>query len=220
MTPLLILTTAAAVLLILLLIVPFDFEGRGEWGEVKYIKATLKWAGGLVLLGLAVRRASFDTTLSIGGFKLWRGGKKKKSLPHPKKQKTVKKNNDFNLRKTVELLSDGELLKAGIAFLRRLVRALRLDVMLSGRYGTDDPALTGVLAGLLALVNGDKINLSMQPDFAEAVLDLRGTLHSRVIPAELLGICLALLWQKPVRTIWMSAIKTKIRFKKEAVQHV
>lgn len=220
MTPILVILTAAAILLVLLLIMPVDFTCRGEWGEVKYIEARLKWAGGLAVLGFAVREGSFDTTLSTGGLTLWRGGKKKKGLPRPGKQKPSKKNNNFNLRKTAGLLSDGELFKVGIAFLRRLVSAFRLDVKLSGRYGASDPALTGVLAGLLALVNGDKLKLSFQPDFTEEVLDLRGALRSRVIPVELLGICLTLLWQKPVRRIWSSVIKTKIKFKKGAVQHV
>ncbi|TEB07806.1 hypothetical protein Psch_01361 [Pelotomaculum schinkii] len=220
MTPILVIMTAAAGMLVLLLIMPFDFTGRGEWGDIKYIEARLKWAGGLAAIGFAVREGSFNTTLSIGGLTLWRGGKKEKSLPRPGKQKTVKKKNDFNLRKTIELLSDGELFKAGIAFLRRLVRAFRLDMKLSGRYGADDPALTGLLAGLVALINGDRIKLKMQPVFTEAVFELRGALRSRVIPAELLGICLTLLWQKPVRRIWLSVIKNKMKFKKEAAQHV
>lgn len=220
MTLILVILTIVTVLLVFLLFMPFDFAGRGEWGSVKYIEARLKWAGGLAVIGFAVREGSFNTTLSIGGLTLWRGGKKKKSLPRPGKQKPAKKNNDFSLRNIIGLLSDGELFKVGIAFLRRLVRAFRLDIKLSGRYGADDPALTGLLAGLLALINGDKIKLNVQPDFTEAVLDLRGALLSRVIPAELLGICLALLWQKPVRRIWLSTIKSKMRFKKEAVQHV
>jgi hypothetical protein len=212
--------TVAAVLLILLMIMPIDFTGRGEWGDVRFVEIRLQWACGLAALGFAVREGSFDTALSIGGLVLWRGGKKKKGSKRPVKQKPDKKNNDFNLRKTIELLSDAELFKAGIVFLRRLIRAFRLDIKLSGRYGADDPALTGLLAGLLALINGDRIKLNVQPDFTEAVLDIRGALQSRVIPAELLGICLALLWQKPVRRIWLSIIKSKIRFKKEAVQHV
>ncbi|MDD4238564.1 MAG: DUF2953 domain-containing protein [Desulfotomaculaceae bacterium] len=220
MTPILVILIIAAVLLVLLLSMPFDFTGRGEWGNVKYIEARLKWAGGLATLGFAVREGSFNAALSIGGLTLWRGGKKEKSLPRTGKQKPAKKKNDFGLRETIGLLSDVELFKVGIAFLRRLVRAFRLDIKLSGRYGADDPALTGLSAGLLAMINGDKIKLNVQPDFSEAVLDLKGVLHSRVIPAELLGICLSLLWQKPVRRIWYSAIKTKMKFKKEEVQHV
>jgi len=220
LTPILVIMTAAAGLLVLLLIMPFDFTGRGEWGDVKYIEARLKWAGGLAAIGFAVREGSLNTTLSIGGLTLWRGGKKEKNIPRPGKQKTVKKKNDYNLRKAIGLMSDGELFKAGIAFLRRLVRAFRLDIKLSGRYGSDDPALTGFLAGLLALINGDKIKLNAQPDFTEAVFELRGALRSRVIPAELLGICLTLFWRKPVRRIWLSVIKNKMRFKKEAAQHV
>lgn len=224
MTPILVILTAVAALLILLLIIPIDFTGRGEWGDVKFVEIRLQWAGGLAALGFAVREGSFNTALSIVGLVLWRGGKKEKSLTRPVKQKPAKKkakkNNDFNLRKTIGLLQDGELFKAGIAFLRRLIRAFRLDIKLSGRYGADDPALTGLLAGLLALLNGNRIKLSVQPDFTETVLDLRGALQSRVIPAELLGICLALICRKPVRKIWLSAIKSKIRFKKEAVQSV
>jgi len=220
LTPILVILTIATVLLVHLLIMPFDFAGRGEWGGVKYFEARLKWAGGLAVIVFTGREGSFITTLSIGGLTLWRGGKKKKSLPSPGKQKSAKGKNDFSLRKIIGLLSDVELFKVGIAFLRRLVRAFRVDIKLSGRYGADDPALTGLLAGLLALINGDKIKLNMQPDFTDAVLDLRGALQSRVIPVELLGICLNLIWQKPVRRIWVSAIKTKIKFKKEEVQHV
>lgn len=224
MTPLLVIVTAAAGLLLILLSLPFDFTGRGEWGAVKYIEARLKWAGGLAALGFVVQEGSFDATLRIGGLTVWRGGKKEKSLPRPAKQKTVKKKNDFNLRKTIELWGDGELFKAGIAFLRRLVRAFRLDINLSGRYGADDPALTGLLtgllAGLLALINGDKIKLDMKPDFTEAVLECKGSLRSRIIPAELLGVCLIVLWRKPVRRIWLSVMKNKMKFKREAAQHV
>lgn len=211
---------AVAVLFVFLLIMPFDLTARGEWGNSKYFEARLKWAGGLAAIGFAVREGSFNTTLSIGGLTLWRGGKKKKSVARPEKQKPAKKENGFSPPKILGLLSDGELFKVGIAFLKRLVRAFRLDIKLSGSYGTDDPALTGILAGLLALINGDKIKLNVQPDFTKAVIDLQGAMRSSVIPAEILGICLNLLWQKPVRRIWLSVIKTKIRFKKEVMQHV
>lgn len=115
----------------------------------------------------------------------------------------------FSWQEAIELLRDRRLLATAIAFLRCLWRAFHLEVRLAGTYGTDDPALTGYLAALLATMDVDDIVCDLHPDFSCAILDISGSIRGHFIPAQLLALALTFMWQKPVRRLWLAKLKTK-----------
>ena len=211
--------TIAIGLLVLLMLLPLDFKGRGLWGSDKYFEAGLEWAGGLVAISFKVPGTS-PAAFRLIGLTLWRGGNKGKSPPQQAKSaKKAKRVNSFNWR-SARVLVNRELLRAGMVFLRRLVKALRLEVRLDGWYDLGDPALNGVAAGLQAMLGGNRLKLYARPNFTQDGSELTCYLHGRVIPAEMLALGIIFLWQKPVRRVWLASIKNKISIKKGAIKGV
>ncbi|NMA52654.1 MAG: hypothetical protein GX949_06585 [Peptococcaceae bacterium] len=216
MSAFLVILTIAIVLLVLLLLLPIDFTGRGLWGGDKYFEAGLKWAGGLVALSFKVPGPS-PVAFRFIGLTLWRGGNKGKSSPQAKSAKKAKR--VINWR-WARVLGNRELFRAGMAFLRRLVKDLRLEVRLDGRYDLGDPALNGVAAGLQAMLGGNQLKLYARPNFTQDGSEFTCCLQGRVIPAEMLALGIIFFWQKPVRRVWLATIKNKISIKKGAIKGV
>jgi len=114
------------------------------------------------------------------------------------------------------------LLLAILKTLLSIIKACHLRLQLSGRYGTTDPALTGLAAGLIAALPAEHGSLNVHPDFSGPALELAGKASGRVIPLVMLGLALQLLMAKPVARLWWPGLKsklTKIKLK-EGVQHV
>jgi len=102
--------------------------------------------------------------------------------------------------------------------LRSLVRALHLDVNLSGRYGFEEPDITALAALLIRFLGRGSV-LNLTPDYSQAIADISGYIRGRVIIAQVLGIGMRFLFSKPVRAIWWPKIKLK-RKRKEIIQYV
>jgi len=102
--------------------------------------------------------------------------------------------------------------------LRSLVRALHLDVNLSGRYGFEEPDITALAALLIRFLGRGSV-LNLTPDYSQAIADISGYIRGRVIIAQVLGIGMRFLFSKPVRAIWWPKIKFK-RKRKEIIQYV
>lgn len=219
-----VLLATLAVLLILLFVLPFEVAGQGEWGLKKAYLIRINWTGRLVVFSMEAQQGVQYPMLTIFGVTLWRGrgnGEKKKLEESRKlKKKDAKRDKSgFSLLEAKRMMTDHSLVGAFKSFLGRIIKALRLEFRAWGTYSTDDPALTGVITGFLAAINSDKIVLDLEPDFVGDDLDIKGSLSSRFIIAELIVICLTFLWQKQVRYYWLPIIKAKFKFK-EVTQHV
>ncbi|NPV93111.1 MAG: hypothetical protein HPY50_20290 [Firmicutes bacterium] len=219
-----VLLIAIAVLIVLLLAAPFEASLRGAWPESSAL-GRASWGGVLVVFRLEARPGGYSSRLAVLGLTVWKSGgrpgtsgSEAKAKPEkPEKPKPKKKGTSSG--GTLRMLKDRELWREAISFLRRLVRALRLEAKVDGAYGTDDAALTGILAGIIAVLGGSRVMLNLQPVFVEEVLDVEGYAKTRFFIGELIWIVLALLWKRPVRRLWMPKIKAKFRLK-EAGQHV
>jgi hypothetical protein len=214
-------------MLILLLVLPFEIAGQGEWGLEKSYRIKFSWAGNLVAFSLGAQQGLHYQLLTIFGVTLWRGGgndrEKLKKSNSPKKKAAQRGKSSFSLLEAKRMITDRNLLEACKSFLSRMIKAFGVKLKAWGTYCTDDPALTGIMAGLLAAISNDKITLDLEPGFAEDDLDLKGRLNCRFIIAELLGISLTFLWQKQVRKYWWPILKAKFKNKykfKEATQNV
>lgn len=99
---------------------------------------------------------------------------------------------------------------------------MRLRLRLSGVYGTDDPALTGLITGLMAALHAEHINLDLDADFSGPVLDIAGETSGRMVPIVILWLTIRLLLAQPVRKLWWAQLKTKFnrRKPKEVAQYV
>lgn len=201
----------------LLLAVPFGVKVRGKWPD-RFIRARISWGGALAVFNLEARPGEVSPSLAVLGMTVWRGqGKespRREKRDKREKGKKVKGRSGFSAREGLRILADRELWGEAVSFLRRVKRALRMEARMEGVYGAEDPALTGMAAGLLGVLSSEKVVLNLQPDFCEEVLDIEGFFSSRFFLGELLGIGLALLWRKPVRRLWVPRLKAKFKFKR------
>jgi len=166
-------------LAVLLLSVPVDlcadFQGRNEtWrGE-----ARLRWLFGLL-----------DKRLEPGEGKSEEGESDK---PKPKRKKKQRDHRRKSGRRALALLRSPGFVRRVLRFVASLLRAARIRTLrLRGRIGLDDPADTGELWGVVgalpwALPKPAGAEITLHPDFTEAVFELEGVAHLRVYPAQVL----------------------------------
>jgi hypothetical protein len=218
-----VLLTTLGVLLILLLVLPFEITGQGEWGIKKVYQIRITWAGSLLSFNLEAQQGLSYPVLTIFGVTLWRGsgksGDKPKKSRQEKKKEAKQNKQGFSLRKAKRMLTDRDLISTSKSFLGNMIKVSGLEFKAWGTYYTDDPALTGIIAGFLAAINKDKIILDLEPDFSDDNLDIKARISGRFMIVKVIAISLTFLWQKPVRYYWLSAIKAKFRFK-EVAHHV
>jgi hypothetical protein len=196
------------------------------------LEARVAWGWRLLTVALSIkgRETSFSLRLAGIPFPVPRekpeavGAKEfKKKIKKKIKKKTGRKEkkNRFNFSVATAILNR-KFLEAVWGYCQRLIQSFRLRLRLSGVYGTDDPALTGLIAGLIAALHAGHINLNLEADFSGPTLDLTGETSGRIVPAVILWFTIRFLLAEPLRKLWWSHLKTKLirRKPKEGVQYV
>lgn len=93
--------------------------------------------------------------------------------------------------------------------LRRALRALRLKGAGNLVYGFDDPALTGLAAGLLGTI-GLPPELRTAPDFCASGVRGWTAVRGRTYGLQLLALAVNLFFRPAARRIWMPRLKRSI----------
>lgn len=185
----------------------------------------LAWGWGMFAAGMGIDGGKKSLVVSFAGLTLPVPGKKPKIVGASKiRKKTARKveGHKFSFSSFNRVLNR-KLLMVVFWYLKRLIRSCRLSLRLSGVYGTDDPALTGLLAGLIAVLHAEHFSLNLATDFTEPVLDITGEASGRIVPIVILWFTIGFLLAKPVRKLWWARLKLKrpIRRKlKEDAKHV
>jgi hypothetical protein len=204
-------------LMLALIVLPWKFDIKGEIGENQLIRGRFKWAGGLLKLEVIAPKAEAVSSLTILGITISPGRKNVSPSPAKKKKKAGPKKDKGMTWKSFSSFVDRQLAQVLYSFARNIIKGLHIKLQLEGKYGFDDPSLTGLIFGLQALLDSDN-TLALQPDFGEAVLDIKLDCQGKIIPLQLFGLSISFVFQKPVRKIWLSLIKNKIKIK-EAIEH-
>ncbi len=208
---------------VVLLTAPLAFRVSGHLATVEsWLLAEFVWAGGLVKAQVQVAGKRPSLSIQFVGIRLReRRLKPRESLKSFRSEAGKKEyqRTRFPLA-TFRSLLNRELFASLLAYLGRVLSALRLHLNLSGYYGTGDPALTGILAGILGALAGEPFKLNLNPDFDGPRLDLKGTVRGRLIPIVILCLTVRLLLAVPVRRLWWAKVFKKRREIKEATQNV
>ena len=214
-----------AVLTMGLLSVPLTFKAVGcLQPKEKRLEARVTWGWGVIATTIELNRGKPSFGLRFAGITVPVFRKKpvvSKAKNIRKKAERKKERNGFNLS-TVFMVLNKKLLTVFLGYIKRLFGSLRLRLHLSGVYGTDDPALTGMIAAIFAVLRAEHINFDLNADFRGPVLDVAGETSGRIVPMEILWITLCLLISEPVRKLWWAQFKTKFirRKQKEDAQYV
>jgi len=212
-----------------LLSLPLTFKAMGCLRtEEQQLEVRVAWGWGLLAAAFGIRGRKTSFGLRLAGIALPVSGKKPEKTRAKKiREKTVKKTGrkrerqGFNFFLLSEVLNR-KLLAAVTGYLKSIFRSFRLSLQVSGVYGADDPALTGLVAGLTTSLRADHLHIDLEPDFSGPVLDVAGEMSGRVVPVVILLLTTLLFLAEPVRKIWWSRLKTKfiIRKPKEVQQNV
>lgn len=209
-----------------LLSVPLTFKAGGYLRpQDRRLEVKLAWGWGLLAAAIGIDGGKRSLVVSFAGLALPVPGKKPKTVGANKiRKKTARKGegHKFNLFSFNRVLNRN-LLRVIFGYLKHLIRSCRLRLRLSGVYGADDPALTGLLAGFMAALPAEHFNLNLAADFTEPILDVTGEASGRIVPIIILWFTIGLLLAEPVRKLWWARLKLKrpIRRKlKEDAKHV
>lgn len=204
------------ILLAIILLAPIHLEVSGEHAEGFNFLGRFNWVWGL--LSIEIIRSKGIYHWSLGGLGL------KKSMPKNSKKATPGKKTSRSTKKrassfgNISAYLNQQLFAAVKTALFKLIRALHLQINLSGTYGFDDPSLTGVVTGLLAALNTGGGSINLDPDFSRGVADIRGSIRGWFSPLQIIIICVIFFLRKPVRAIWWPRIKFRKK-QKEAVRY-
>jgi hypothetical protein len=206
---------ALLVLLLVVLLAPINIDFRGGYAQELKLKGRIGWAGGL--LSLEVMRGQGKTSLILGLFGLRKPVSTDKGTDKAKKKPKSQKQRSKSTTRLSTFINR-ELLAAVKAALLKLQRAMHLDLNVSGRYGFDDPSLTGFAMAIMSAVLWSSSTLNFYPDFTGEALDIQGKASGYFIPLQIIIIVLLFLLARPVRAIWWPMIKMRKK-QKEAVQY-
>jgi len=208
-----------------LLSMPLTFRARGRLcTKEQRLDMRLAWGWRLLVANIGINRGKALFRLRLAGIALPANRKnpetvrlrKKKAIAGRKKEK-----HGFSIFTISKILSR-KFLTVVSGFLKKVFRSLKIRLRLSGVYGAGDPALTGLLAGLIAALNTGRVSLELDADFREPVLDISGETSGRIIPVVILCLAIRFLMSEPVRKLWWAWLKLKFtrRKIKEDAQYV
>jgi len=205
-----------------LLSFPLTFKARGSLRkEERNLNLQLSWGWGLLSAAVEINGKESAFRLRLAGF--WLPVPRKKPV-HIGTTKTGKqtgragkqaqkhagrrKKHGFSLFSIIAVLNR-QVLATVLDYLKRLFKSLRLRLRLNGVYGTDDPAMTGLIAGLIAALHAKHLKFDLDADFSGPIIDLAGETSGRLIPIVILWHTMSFFLAKPVRKLWWSMFKIK-----------
>ncbi len=215
---------AIAIVILAVLLTPISFHAQGCLAEKKNFRGEISWAGGLTSFSMVMAESGNIFSVRLG---FWSKQLNKKSSADQKTETEEKikakekakekakakatKNTDRPGLSDIKTYINKLLFKEVLAFLGRAYRSLNLRLCVEGEYGAGDPAVTGYLSALVGLFNSSCCKLRLNPNFEELVLNLRGEMRARLIPAVLIFHTIGFFFAPAVRKIWWKILKSKIK---------
>ncbi|HWP95432.1 MAG TPA: hypothetical protein VN426_01135 [Syntrophomonadaceae bacterium] len=205
-----------AVLLAAVILAPIQYCLLGEYAQGFDFRGRIRWAGGF--FSFEMIRSDRKVHLSLGLMGIRKnispgaGKSTKTEKPSPKKGREKSFGN-------IMAFINRQLFTALKNLLGKIIRALHLNMNLSGTYGFEDPSLTGMVMGLIATLPGIGGSIDLHPDFTQSIVDIRGSIRGWFVPLQILAIGVVFIFKKPVRALWWPKIKIR-RKQKEVVQYV
>lgn len=187
------------VALLLLLVVPFSYRGRMDFNEDGLSgEGKLEWAFGLLGIVISTKEEKryefllFKRTVTSGTL-----GARKEKIKESKKKKEKKQRS----KKDLEIR---ELIKIGKNLLVKLHKALGPDYIgIHGRYGFEDPAVTGIVSGVVGIAEevSKSADIRLYPEFAGELVDVQAEFYGSFSLGRLAVLAISTVLKKPVRRL-------------------
>ncbi len=192
---------------LLLLFIPLTFYGQGSFAGALSADVTLTWAGGLIASHWYLTPAETPrSTIRIGPWI------RKESQHEPKspirKKEMESRSNGFKWE-FIKTCLNKQVFQEICLFLDQIRQSLRLRGTLTGEFGTDDPALTGYITALIAILSANGFTVRLTPQFADTTLILNGDIKGRIIPGITILNLGIFIFKKPIRIIWLTLLHNR-----------
>lgn len=188
-----------ALIVAAVLLAPLSFRGRaegyfrpddGEWGGWARWEAEVRWGGVVWRMRLRGTHLGLEEkVITFCGVRLTR---RKRAARKPARTKPKKK-----ARRSVSPAEIRSYVREAVRLVRRLTAALRLRLEGQVRFGFEDPSLTGLTLGALAVV-GKPAGLHLQADWLVPGLEGWGTVRGRIHGIEVALALWAAYWRSPL----------------------
>ncbi|MHB1654478.1 MAG: DUF2953 domain-containing protein [Desulfitobacteriaceae bacterium] len=201
-----------------IIFVPYNYHVSGEYFGKPQINGSISWLfGGIKINFRQHLKQNMDIVLTILGLNRKikvrlksTGAKSKKDTEHSENVKTVgsKKLSNFG-----QYLKRDVIQKAISVFLKLLKHCQPTTLSIHAKIGFNDPLYTGLLyafnSQFYLLFN--KYDINIQPVFDEEIVEGRFLIGGRIWLPYLILVMIGFLISKPIRNIFISNFKRKIK---------
>lgn len=201
------------ILLLGLLFVPFDYNVEGDVNESVYGVGNIKWLFGLTRFN--VYKGKEDSKVKVKfnfcGFKLPVSRGKKSNIKHKDKKKNTKKSSNRRVKITKQLIN------ICYKYFKDIVNIVKPRyINISGIYGFDDPSITGIVCGVISIINSVIPNtaINVEPEFEEELYDIEIKANGRIIGCIILCRTLKFIINKEVRKNIFSKKEKNVKLSK------
>lgn len=207
-------------LMLALLVIPFYFKLELGKNDRLYYSGSLNWLWGRITFVLRNNSGSLTIgrlTLKTVSF----NNRPRDSKTTEAKKENVKRKNILPAVKTAGQYINRELIALCLKAIKRSLSALSLKIKGESTFGFEDPSLTGLILGFISFAGINKQpKLILTPDFERPVFEGNLSLRGKIPMGKLLLIIIKFMLARPVRRIWLAALRRKKEVKKNvSVQH-
>lgn len=197
-----------AVLAIILAVIalPFTYSAEVLVAEGVDARYNFGWPGRLVQIKGEYREEMLNMGIFIGGRRILRlNGKHKlrtKKIEAEKKEEKEEAKEKSKSRFSVKEFIDKSFIDEILEYVKTIFRLTKPRYLkLSGTYGFEDPALTGMTYGLICVIRGciPQAKLDFYPCFTDAVLELDLKTEGELVAAPIIYQTIRMVLKKPVR---------------------
>ena len=186
------------ILLLGLLVVPFDYNFHGYINNNIYGIADVRCFFGLIkfIVHKEKEEPCIKMRFSICGLGFPINKNRKNNIKNKDKKKKVKKNSNRKMEITKKLIC------TCYEYLKDIINIVKpKHINISGTYGFDNPFITGIVCGVISIINSVIPNsaVNIKPEFKDEVYDIKINGYGKVVGFIVLSRTLRFIIDKEVR---------------------
>ena len=200
-----------------IIFVPYKYHVSGEYFDEPQLRGSIAWLFGGVKINFQHLNQTTEISLTILGLNKQikvrpksSGAKYNKGTKHNENTKTAGNKKPSNF---AQYLKRNVIQKAISVFLKLVKHCQPTTFFIQARIGFDDPMYTGLLyafnSQFYLLFN--KYDINIQPVFDEEIIEGRFLIGGRIWLLYLILVMIGFLITKPIRNIFISNFKRKIK---------
>lgn len=191
------------ILLIAFMLIPFEYNLNLKVNENISFEAKLLWLFHLTKVNFLKEDSSFKINFFILNRRIFSINPSKKPKVNVKEKKHKKKLGKSFFKK--------DFLTYAIYYFKDILKIIKPKMVeIKGIYGFYDPSITGILSGLIPIIEQSipNSNIKIQPIFDDEIIEIEANIWGKVILFSIIYRTLRFILKKEVRRILFKKSKT------------